>query len=41
MIEGKEAIKPFLEYCTKKYGNDLTLLYEKEDVRGANEKSFH
>lgn len=41
LIEGKKQIAKYLEYTTGKYGSDLTLLYEKRDLRGADEMKFH
>lgn len=41
LIEGKKQIAKYLDYATEKYGRDLTLLYEKIDNRGADEKKFH
>ena len=41
LIEGKQQIAKYLNYAIKKYGNDLTVLYEKQDLRGADESKFH
>lgn len=41
LIEGRKQIAKYLDYATSKYGRDLTLLYEKTDNRGADEKKFH
>ena len=41
LIEGKQQIAKYLNYAIEKYGNDLTVLYEKRDLRGADESKFH
>lgn len=41
LIEGKKEIAKYLKYATDKYGRDLTVLYDKKDIRGADEKKFH
>lgn len=41
LIEGKQQIAKYLNYAKEKYGNDLTVLYEKQDLRGADESKFH